>query len=75
MGPGPAGHVKILALASPRYDETNWWRSREGSRELAFGLLSRAYVYSGGSLIEDIEPWDPDKLEKSLAESITGEGR
>ena len=75
MASDTASRVKIVALASPRYNESNWWRSREGLRNLAFGLLSRGYGCFCGSRGEDIEPWDPDQYEESLAETIAGEGR
>jgi hypothetical protein len=62
----PAGvrcRVKIRALPNPRYNDTNWWHSREGVRSFMFAVISRTYSRLAGTAIEDAEDWDPERDE------------
>lgn len=67
MPPGVVMRVKVVAVADPRYDETNWWQSRVGVRSMLYALLSRAYSWCGVSVNDECEEWDPDTYERSLS--------
>ncbi len=48
LDPAAAARVRILALAAPEYDETNWWRSRCGLKGFLYGWLWLAYAWGEG---------------------------
>jgi hypothetical protein len=53
-------------LAREKYDETNWWRQKEGVHELFLAYLGyAAIVFRGEDRAEWIE-WDPDEYENQL---------
>ena len=55
-----------MALADRRYNETNWWQSKDGMVNWWNGCLKLGYVWLAG---EDVEPepaWDPDAYERAL---------
>jgi len=57
--------VRLLALARPEFDETNWWNRKEGMLDVCNSSLSYAHILLCG---EDDEkaPWNPDQYEKNL---------
>lgn len=62
-----ASRVRLRAPAhtDPDYDETNWWRCKEGRLDALNSALGYVHVLLCG---EDQEkpPWDPDRYEKGL---------
>lgn len=63
---GPdADRVHLQAAADPRYDETNWWRRKEGTIDLFNGYIRLGYVWvngDGGEVRPDLAPDDYEKL-------------
>ena len=61
-----ADRVRIRALRVRGHDETNWWRSATGVKDLAACSLRRLHfaLYHGNSPI--FEEWDPDQFETKL---------
>jgi hypothetical protein len=59
--------IAFWSPADPRFDESNWWRSHAGRRELAVAIFTQAYFRLHG---EDVEPppptFDPDAYEREL---------
>ena len=58
LAPEHRNRVAIQALPDRRYDETNWWRSRTGSKTVFFALLEHAFLRLQGE--ETYPPYDPD---------------
>ena len=48
--------VGVRALPDPRYDETNWWRGKEGLLDLFHSYVGLGYCYANG----DAGPNNPD---------------
>jgi hypothetical protein len=48
LGPADAGRVAVHGVDDPRYDETNWWKSRTGVKAWLFGWLELAYSWKVG---------------------------
>ena len=48
MGPDTACRVKILAIASPRFDETNWWTKRDGIKGFGIAWLRQLHGWCAG---------------------------
>jgi hypothetical protein len=65
LGPDTA-RVHIIALADRRYDETNWWRSKEGVMGCWDGFTRLAYVGCAGEGDPPIPLSDVDTYERSL---------
>jgi hypothetical protein len=40
--------VAVHGVTDPRYDETSWWRSRDGIKGWLFGWLDLAYAWKVG---------------------------
>jgi len=59
--------VVFCGVPDSRYDETNWWQSRSGCREIVAAFFDQAYFRLHG---EDcavlIHPFDPDAFERGL---------
>ncbi len=66
LGPDAAARVRILALPSRNYDETDWWRSRKGVRQFMYATLSRLYVGWAGEPKEIPERQSPEDFERML---------
>lgn len=51
----------MVALPDRRYDETNWWRSRDGIKAFINSslLLVRRCCFAEAK-VTDHGPWDPD---------------
>ena len=65
-----AGAVQILALPDRRYNETNWWKSRRGVKDLFYGYVRLAYAWCQGENIPERECWDPDEYERILHKAV-----
>jgi hypothetical protein len=48
LAPADARRVAVRGLADPRYDETNWWKSRSGVKAVMFGWLRLIYAWGRG---------------------------
>jgi hypothetical protein len=64
---------RILFRAVPHrwYDETNWWKSREGMVAFFDGYIGYGFLLFGGDQEEGSE-WDPDQYERTLPKSPGG---
>lgn len=58
--------IHIQALPNPYYDESNWWRTKEGTMDLVNGLLSFGYVWFNGKDSSEWQDWDYEEYERSL---------
>jgi uncharacterized SAM-binding protein YcdF (DUF218 family) len=65
VGPD-ASRVHIAAPRNRRYDETNWWRVKQGIVDLSNGLLSLSYVTLVGEGDTPDPMYDFDAYERSL---------
>ena len=61
-----ANRVFYHALPDPRYDETNWWRSRDGVKAFMFAHLSLIYTGFHGEPEEFNPSWNPDDYARDL---------
>jgi hypothetical protein len=58
--------VRLGAVPFEEYDETDWWRCKDGLKTLLCAYLRLAYVVLHGENSEEWRPWDPDRYEQSL---------
>ncbi len=64
---GEAGRVYLHPLPSRRYDQTNWWRTREGVNALVTAYLGLGYVWVYGEESEEARcEFDLDAYETNL---------
>jgi hypothetical protein len=64
---GPmAARARIIALPDRRYDETNWWRSKDGVAAWWAGLAGLGFVALVGEGDRPMPPRDPDEYARSL---------
>ncbi len=61
-----ARRVHLVALADRRYDETNWWRSKDGVVAFWDGFSHLGYVSLAGEGDGPGPSWDADAWERSL---------
>lgn len=66
LGQHRADAVKILALPDGGYDETNWWKSRSGVKDLFYRYVALVYAWCRITDTPERSPWDPDKYERIL---------
>lgn len=57
--------LSFQAIAHPWYDETNWWKSREGMLAFFNGYLGYTFTLINGGE-EEMQEWDPDRFENTL---------
>jgi hypothetical protein len=58
--------VVWIPLRARRYDETNWWRSREGVLDVFDAYVRFAHVRWFGLAGRSGREWDPDAYERGL---------
>lgn len=66
LGPAAAARVAVGGLPDRRYDETNWWRSRQGAKQWVLQGAALAQAWCCGEPEELREDWDPDEYERAL---------
>jgi len=64
------GNVTVQGIPSQSYDETNWWRSRQGWKAVFYNYINFAYDWICGEDAEVVPKWDPDEFEDQLRKSI-----
>ena len=64
-----ADRVHLQAVADPRYDETNWWRGKEGTIDLFNGYVHLGYVWLNGDGGEVRPDMTPDEYEQAIGAS------
>jgi hypothetical protein len=63
--------VRIFLIRDRRYDETNWWRSRIGIREVTLGYLRYLHNRMVGRPAPFTPPeWSPESFERRLQAQI-----
>jgi len=69
---GADGAAKVALFAPPdrRYNETDWWKSRRGAKDLYYWALYLAYTWCQGERPAPLNPWNPDDYERSLRQTI-----
>jgi hypothetical protein len=60
------GRVGLRALPDRRYDETNWWRSREGIKAWFGSVFEQLYFRIGRAEPEEMIDYDPDLYEQRV---------
>jgi hypothetical protein len=65
LGAG-ASRLRWWAQAERRFDETDWWQSKDGFLRVFTAATGLCYVWLAGEDREEWRPWDPDQYEKSL---------
>jgi hypothetical protein len=63
LGPALAARVVVRGVRDRRYDETNWWRSRLGMKELFYAYLGAGDAGTG-------DRYDADQYEKVFLQGI-----
>lgn len=66
LPPADAARVRLWAVAHPWYDETSWWRRKEGVLDLFNGYLGLGYTWVCGDTSDRWQAWDPDEFERTL---------
>lgn len=66
LGPDGRKRVTFEALPDRRFDETNWWRSRDGLKGFFNAALEAAYIWARGDQVALGPEWDPDAYERGL---------
>jgi hypothetical protein len=66
IAPSNRSRLAIEAVADPRFDETNWWRSRSGIKSYFHNIFRIGYARLHGE--DSVLPtdWSPEKYESSL---------
>jgi hypothetical protein len=66
LGPD-APRVRVVALPDRRYDESNWWRSKDGVVGFWGGVTGLAYAALVGEGDSPDPDWDADAYERALS--------
>lgn len=66
LGAEYAGRVRLRALRHRWYDETKWWRDKDGVKDVFNSYLALAYVYLHGEGTEEWREWSPEQYERTL---------
>lgn len=64
--PSNRSRLAIEAVADPRFDETNWWRSRSGIKSYFHNVFRVGYARLHGEDSVPAADWSPEKYESSL---------
>jgi len=66
LPPADAARVRLWPVAHPWYDETNWWRRKEGVLDTFNGFLGLCYTWVCGDTSDRWQSWDADAFERTL---------
>jgi hypothetical protein len=66
LAPEVARRIGIYCLSAPEYDETNWWKTRNGVKAFMFGHLSLIYARFHGEPDHRQSSWDPEEYARGL---------
>ena len=72
LGPADARRVRVRGLADHRFDETNWWSSRQGLWYFAVGWLLRLDGWLGDNA-PPVEKQSADEYDAQLSFGVEGE--
>jgi hypothetical protein len=75
LSPVASHRVSVEGLLDRRYDETNWWKSRDGWKDLFHAYLGLGYVTFVGRSNHARDDWNPDAYEASIRTQVLGAGR
>jgi len=70
LSPDVARRIRVAGLADRRFDETNWWRSRDGIKAFMFAWLERLFHACQGEDRSAAPPLDPDQYERAFVETL-----
>jgi hypothetical protein len=62
LEPEMAARVSFYAMPTLDFDETNWWKCRDGVKDCMFAHLSLLYARFNGETEEYATSWNPDKF-------------
>jgi hypothetical protein len=65
-----AKHIHVLALPDRRFDESDWWRTRDGVKHCGLSWLWLTYAWCRGAPDEPVENWNPDDYEQTLRQML-----
>lgn len=68
LSPAASERVAILALPGLEFDETNWWKSRRGFKQIGHAWFYRLHYYVYGNTEPRWNEWDPDQYVRDLAD-------
>jgi hypothetical protein len=74
LEPELAARIAVEPLAQPKFDETNWWKSRDGIKAFMSSWLGWCYARTQNRPPEIAQPWDPQAYRRWLAEGAAGAG-
>jgi hypothetical protein len=66
LPPDIARRLHFMSVPQPSYDETNWWRHKQGMLDLFTAYVRLGYVWICGEDKEEWREWNPDAYEKAL---------
>jgi hypothetical protein len=70
VSPADVERVHLRPVRNPEYDETNWWKCKDGQLDFFNGAVGYAHALLIGEG-EVAPPWDPDQYEKTLQSAAT----
>jgi hypothetical protein len=66
LQPALAKRIFIHPLPDSKYDETDWWKSRDGVKAFMFAHLALIYARFHGEPEEHLPGWNPDDYARTL---------
>jgi len=67
LKPDAAGRVHVQAVSNSRYDETNWWKLKEGKLTVFASYVGMVHTWVEGDGSSEEVPWNPDQYEQKLS--------
>jgi hypothetical protein len=74
LGADKMRSVSVRALSDRRFDERNWWTSREGVKWVFICAVGAAYDYLCGEPDLSSPDWSPDEYEQTLRAALPAAG-
>jgi hypothetical protein len=71
LEPSLAGRVHFYAIPERQFDETNWWKSRDGVKAFMFMYLALAYTRFHGEPESFASTWNPETYARELPAADT----
>ncbi len=75
LSPDEMARIRVRALPSYRYDETNWWKVRSGVKHFVAAWLGLGCVWAFGEPAERPPVWSADEYEAEIAARLEGASR
>lgn len=72
LEPELAARIAVQSLSRSEFEETNWWKRRDGVKAFMSSWLGWCYVRSQGRPPALSQPWDPQAYRRWLAQTSEG---